>query len=107
MSSPTPLIDALRGVELAAMCLRHPPMDRAADLLRHDFQSAILALRDLITPQGDPLFVQVSQNKRALQMVVLAGEHLWLRGWRIGGPEDALLEAALVAAKDIEGELRA
>lgn len=105
MSEPTPTKDLLRQIELAWFNLSFPPVKSHPDLLRHELQSSILALREQITPRGDPLFSQLGANKRALQLVVLAGEHFMMRGWpHNSGPEVALMEAALVAAKHVAEE---
>lgn len=111
MSNPDPVQDALRRIELAWADLGTAYQDQARwdrwrDRMRYDFQTAVERLREMLTPHGDPIFVQIGASKRALQAVVIAGEHLILRGWPMRGAEVDLLIAAMVAAKQSVMERR-
>lgn len=73
-----------------------PELEKA----KRTLQDALFHLREALVPRGDPLFGQIGQNRRAFQILALAGELLIWRGWPRRGAEVVLMtQAAEMAAQ--------
>ncbi len=72
--------------------------------LRAHIAKSALVLREALTPSSDLLFAQISNGRRAFQILVLAVEHWMSRGMLTGGESWRVVLAACDAAMVIVRE---